>query len=90
MVLDEPFNGIDLESSERLFLILQKIRDYGKTIILSSHILSSLTTICDKIHHLEKGTFTKSYDKNEFDGLTTLLKHGINQKIEQQLGELMR
>ncbi len=89
MILDEPFNGIDLESSERLFLILQKLRDNGKTIVLSSHILSSLTTVCDKIHHLEKGNFVKTYNKIEFDALAKNIQQGISEKVELQMKYLM-
>lgn len=89
LVLDEPFNGIDLESSERLFAILKKLRDNGKTIVLSSHILSSLTNICDYIHHLQEGNFSNTYQRNDFDDFAKKIQNHIGEKIEQHLNILM-
>ncbi len=88
LLLDEPFNGIDLESSERMFIILQKLRDSGKTIILSSHILTSLTSVCDTIVHLQKGKIEKSYQRNDFDTFSLAIRQEVNDKIETQLAGL--
>src|SRR5690606_16503530 len=66
LILDEPFNGVDVESNEKLFQILLRLKNTGKIILLSSHILSSLTGICDKISCLEEGTFLKTYSQGEF------------------------
>jgi ABC-2 type transport system ATP-binding protein len=88
LLLDEPFNGIDLESSERLFLVLEKIRDSGKTIILSSHILSSLTTICDHIYHLNHGFIEKTYHRANFEELQSDIRGRISTQLHQQLSEL--
>ena len=73
MIFDEPFNGLDMESSQILRLILQQLKATGKTLILSSHILDSLTNVCDCIHYLESGTVKHSRDKAQFKELETEL-----------------
>lgn len=65
-LLDEPFNGLDLETNKILELIIVALMEKGKTVFVSSHIIEPLLTVCQQIHHLENGKFIKSYDKNDF------------------------
>ncbi|MDR1403188.1 MAG: ATP-binding cassette domain-containing protein [Tannerellaceae bacterium] len=69
IMLDEPFNGLDIESCHILKLVLLRLKEAGKTIILSSHIMESLTNICDYIHYLESGKVKFSRNKNQFNEL---------------------
>lgn len=66
VILDEPFNGLDLESSRLLGMITGKLREKGKTVIITSHILESLTGICDSIHMIAKGKIGFSRTKEQF------------------------
>ncbi|RZK45481.1 MAG: ABC transporter ATP-binding protein, partial [Hymenobacter sp.] len=43
LILDEPFNGLDLEANLLLKEILKRLRDRGTGLLLTSHILSTLT-----------------------------------------------
>jgi ABC-2 type transport system ATP-binding protein len=88
LILDEPFNGIDLETSERLFLIIKKLRDNGKTIILSSHILSSLMNLCDKILHLKEGNIVQTFERPEFNQLQNSITNHIESLMENQFSQL--
>lgn len=65
-LLDEPFNGLDLETNKVLELIIPALKEKGKTIFISSHIIDPLLTVCDSIHYLEDGKFTQSFDKGNF------------------------
>jgi len=49
MVLDEPFNGLDLETCRVIRAVLLRLKNKGKTIIITSHIIESLTNLCDQI-----------------------------------------
>lgn len=69
LILDEPFNGLDIESSRILSLIIQRLKEKNRTIILTSHILESLTNICDYIHYLEAGKISFTRDKDNFANL---------------------
>jgi ABC-2 type transport system ATP-binding protein len=65
-ILDEPFNGVDIQSNIIINEILKELQQLGKTIIISSHIFSTLQDICDEIHLLSKGNFIKKVLKNDF------------------------
>ena len=48
-LLDEPLTGVDAESEDRLFEILTEIREKGKTILMTTHDLSSTLEIFDYV-----------------------------------------
>lgn len=54
-LLDEPFNGVDLESNQQMNQLFRLLASKGYILILSSHILESLTNLCDQIYVLENG-----------------------------------
>lgn len=84
LLLDEPFNGVDLESNEKIMSILQKLK-HEKTILVSSHILSTLSEISDHIYVLEKGAFVQKIDKPNFQAFEQQLKQDIKQNIDDLL-----
>ncbi len=55
LILDEPANGLDPYARIEMRKTILRLRDLGKTIMLSSHILPELGTICDQVGILEKG-----------------------------------
>jgi ABC-2 type transport system ATP-binding protein len=55
LLLDEPASGLDPRARIKLRQLLRKLRDLGKTILVSSHILPELADICNKIGIIEKG-----------------------------------
>jgi ABC-2 type transport system ATP-binding protein len=65
-ILDEPFNGLDLETNKILEIIILSLKQKQKTVFVSSHIIDPLLTTCDKIHLLENGCFIKTYLKADF------------------------
>ncbi len=88
MILDEPFSGVDVESNEKIFQILKRIKEQGKVIILSSHILESFTGVCDKISVLKGGEIEHTYAKDEFPTLESKLKEEIRIGMENVMDEL--
>jgi ABC-2 type transport system ATP-binding protein len=60
-ILDEPFNGLDLLGSLTLKKWLQELPGQNKTVIVSSHIISSLTDICDTISYLHAGEIVETF-----------------------------
>ncbi|WP_409175773.1 ABC transporter ATP-binding protein [Brevibacillus fortis] len=55
LILDEPASGLDPRARIELREILKELRDMGKTIIISSHILPELAEMCDVIGIVEEG-----------------------------------
>jgi len=55
LLLDEPASGLDPRARIDMMAILQELQRMGKTIIISSHILSELQTLCNRVAIIEKG-----------------------------------
>ena len=66
-LLDEPFNGLDLESNKILELIITALKEKEKTLFISSHIIDPLLKLCDVILILENGKFAKIVDRQKFN-----------------------
>ncbi len=54
LILDEPFNGIDEESKEKITNELIKIKN-NKIIIITSHIKDEITSLCDHVFEMKNG-----------------------------------
>ena len=55
LLLDEPASGLDPRARIELMAILQELQRMGKTIIISSHILRELETLCNRVAIIERG-----------------------------------
>jgi ABC-2 type transport system ATP-binding protein len=74
LLLDEPASGLDPRARIELMEIIRELRRMGKTIFISSHILSELAMLCDSVTILDRGTVRYSgsiSDLNQGDGETT-------------------
>ncbi|RYM35856.1 ABC transporter ATP-binding protein [Brumimicrobium glaciale] len=85
-ILDEPFNGVDIHSNIMIVEIIKKLKELGKTVIISSHIFSTLAETCDEIHLLENGEFIKSATKESFSELETEMKKFSIGDLVEKLG----
>ena len=74
VLLDEPFNGLDLEASFILKEIILRLKSKGKTILLTSHILETLTGVCDRILWLKNGRAQRTFVVEEFGEVEKILK----------------
>lgn len=84
-ILDEPFNGIDINGSIMLTEILLKLKQLNKTVILSSHIFSTLSDTCDEIHILKDGEFTEVVEREYFDRLESQMRQAA---VIERIGKL--
>lgn len=89
LILDEPFNGLDLEGTHLLSMILSRLHERGKTILITSHIYETLTGCCDYIHYLNKGIIEGSYPKEDFALLQTHLKETMQERSFRHIEELL-
>ena len=89
MILDEPFNGLDIEACRIIRTILLRLKEQGKTIMITSHIIETLTNLCDYIHYLEKGKIKYSKEKNEFDNFQKELFEAIEQKNNELINTIL-
>ena len=83
-IFDEPFNGVDIQSNLIITDIIHKLKDLGKTVLISSHIFSTLSDTCDEIHLLKNGEFIKKVLRDDFNKLETEMKEfTVGNKIDK-------
>src|SRR6187549_3935379 len=73
LLLDEPASGLDPRARIEMYELLKELRNMGKTILVSSHILPELAKVCNKIGIIERG-------KLLFDGDVESAKRQILQR----------
>ena len=73
-ILDEPFSGVDIESNMVITEIIKKLKELGKTIIISSHTFSSLANVCDHISLMRDGQVLKTVPHDAFPALESEMK----------------
>ncbi len=94
LILDEPFSGFDPVNAELLKDIILELKSQGKTIILSTHVMSQVEELCDEIVLINRGKIIlegkvreikKSFGRNnlkiEFDGSDEFLNGIDSSKI---------
>ncbi|MGG6271309.1 ATP-binding cassette domain-containing protein [Bacillus velezensis] len=68
LILDEPMNGLDPKGMKELRTILSDLAKQGVSILLSSHLLSEMEEICDRVAYIKKGRILGIEDmKNRHD-----------------------
>lgn len=55
LILDEPSSGLDPLMQQTFYQLMREVRDDGRTVFLSSHILSEVQAICDRVGILRAG-----------------------------------
>jgi len=75
LILDEPASGLDPRARVELRELLEHLRSMGKTVIVSSHILTELQEICTHVGIMEAGR---------------LLAEGSTEDIAERLGAIRR
>lgn len=62
LLLDEPTSALDPEGRNEFFGILKDLKETGKIILLSTHILTDMEKVCDKVGFLQDGII--KYESN--------------------------
>ena len=60
VLLDEPTNGLDVISTRAMRVFIRRLRDDGKCVLFSSHIMQEVTALCDNIIIINKGEIAAS------------------------------
>ncbi len=81
LVLDEPTSGLDPVAQERLLLVLRERAKAGATVFFSSHSLSEVQTLCDRVAVIDRGQVLKMGTLNALTGDTHTLNVWTQQPI---------
>jgi len=65
LLLDEPASGLDPRARIEIHGLLKELRNMGKTIMVSSHILPELADICNKVGIIEQGVLKYNAEVSE-------------------------
>ena len=76
LILDEPASGLDPRARIEIRELLRELKKMGKTIMISSHILSELEEICDRVGIIEHGRMVFSGSMEEI-----ISRLGIQNKV---------
>lgn len=80
LILDEPMSGLDPIGRKEVRDLILEERRRGKTILFTSHILSDVERLCDRVALVHRGKITA------YGALTDLLKSDV-QRVEIELAE---
>ena len=80
LILDEPASGLDPRARIEIRELLRELKQMGKTIMISSHILSELEQICDHVGIIEHGRMVFSGTLDEIRP-----RLGIQSKVRVQV-----
>ncbi|KPV50950.1 ABC transporter [Kouleothrix aurantiaca] len=73
ILLDEPTNGLDVMSTRALRTFIRRLRDEGKCVLFSSHIMQEVAALCDRVVVIAHGRVTA-------DGTPDELRHATHQE----------
>lgn len=83
IIFDEPTTSLAARETERLFRIMRRLREAGKTMIYISHILSDVKELADDVAVLRDGELVGSGEVAEFN-----VARMISMMIGRDLGQL--
>ncbi|MFZ5354758.1 MAG: ATP-binding cassette domain-containing protein [Bacillota bacterium] len=86
LVLDEPASGLDPRARIEMKDILRNLREMGKTILISSHILSELAELCTHIGIIDNGRMVVSGSVSEIMQQmysSRVIRIKVNDKLEE-------
>jgi len=86
LVLDEPTNGLDPYSQWKMRQIMGELCNQGKTLLICSHYLAEVETLCDTIGILQRGRLV------QYGAVTKLLQaqNAVEIVLAEDLGSQER
>jgi sodium transport system ATP-binding protein len=70
VLLDEPTIGLDVMSTRNMRTFIRRLRDEGKTVLFSSHIMQEVSALCDHIVIIDRGEIVASGTPDELRQVT--------------------
>ena len=87
-ILDEPTSGLDPLMEQIFQQCVQEAKEAGKSILLSSHILSEVEQLCDRVGIIRQGQMIETGSLNELRHLTRMNLLLVTKEPITQLHEL--
>lgn len=88
IIMDESTSGLDPLMQEKFYEILEEEKQKGTTIFFSSHILSEVKRICDKVAIIKEGKIINIENINSFNTSEVVEVKLISSQLEEIIKEL--
>src|SRR5439155_25322519 len=88
ILLDEPTSGLDPIGTREMKDLILKLRDQGKTILMSSHLLPDVQDVCDRIAILHQGELKELGRVDELltvQDVVQLRARGLSKEAEDEI-----
>jgi ABC-2 type transport system ATP-binding protein len=86
LLLDEPSNGLDPQGMAWLRELLRRLASDGRTILISSHVLSELEQVADEVVVIRSGRLVTSGPVSSLRGAVVLVKSPDAARLAKLLG----
>lgn len=87
VLLDEPFNGLDMESLYVTRQLLSRRRAEGATLVVTSHLMEPLAELCDDLFVLDGAAIAARYDRREFPRAVRELEVIFRRRYEAEFAQ---
>ena len=81
LLLDEPFEGLDVVSRRIVRHLLRRVAEQGRTVIFSAHELDSLASFCDTVSLLQSGSVQGQYPARTMAEVEALLAREVDHRV---------
>lgn len=71
LILDEPTGGLDPLNQETVLALVREARDQGATVFFSSHILSEVEALCERVGFIREGRLVQVAAVDQLAGMQT-------------------
>lgn len=77
LILDEPAAGLDPRARIELRVMIRRLAEAGKTVLVSSHILTELAEMCDRVGIIEKGALLATGTVDEIQNQSEQIERDV-------------
>ncbi|WP_460463384.1 ABC transporter ATP-binding protein [Arthrobacter pigmenti] len=72
LILDEPTNGLDPAGMADMRILIRAVAEFGRTVLLSSHLLGEVQQICDRVGVISDGQLLKQGTVGDLRGASAI------------------
>jgi ABC-2 type transport system ATP-binding protein len=91
LILDEPTAGVDPAGSRQIRDLILRLKDRGKTVLLTSHLLEQVQEVCDRVGILAKGELVREGSLDILTGVsgqTEFLIENAGPELQAEISRL--
>jgi ABC-2 type transport system ATP-binding protein len=90
LILDEPTAGVDPAGSRQIRDLILQLKDRGKTILLTSHLLEQVQEVCDRVGILARGRLVREGSLDILTGITGQTEYLIENASPELQAEIAK